>query len=374
MSLWKTFCLFSGTRPEIIKLAPLYHAMRAASWTRVQWVHTGQHGEMAQQIFSSFEIVPDISLRRDGSTLSEFSIGCRQQLDAVMTRQSWSAVVVQGDTESAFLGALVAFYNRIPIAHVEAGLRTDNLERRFPEEGLRQMIGRLARFHFAPTARAHAALISEGIADTKIFTTGNTAVDAQLWSREHKGVRRRREGRGHLLVTVHRRESWGNDVEEICRAIADVADLHPELDVLFPVHLNPVIQAPVDAILRARPNVRLVPPMDYLSMQQALADAWLVLTDSGGLQEEAPTFGVPLLALREETERPEAMEAGCATLVGTSRRAILIEVERLWNDEHAYRQMQRAGNPFGDGAASQRIVAFLERHFSPTKASAFAAA
>jgi UDP-N-acetylglucosamine 2-epimerase (non-hydrolysing) len=173
---------------------------------------------------------------------------------------------------------------------------------------------------------------------------------------------------------VHRRESWGNDVEEICRAIADVADLHPELDVLFPVHLNPAIQAPVHAILRACPNVRRVPPMDYLNMQQALADAWLVLTDSGGLQEEAPTFGVPLLVLRDETERPEAMDAGCATLVGTSRRAILAEVERLWNDEHAYRRMQRAGNPFGDGAACQRIVATLERHFSPAKAPAFAAA
>jgi UDP-N-acetylglucosamine 2-epimerase (non-hydrolysing) len=370
----KNLLFISGTRPEIIKLAPLYHAIEASPWARAQWLHTGQHGEMAQQILSCFDIVPDIALRRAGSTLSEFSAGCRQQLDAVMTGEPWSAVIVQGDTESAFLGALAAFYNRIPVAHVEAGLRTYNLERPFPEEGLRQMIGRLTRCHFAPTVRAHAALIREGIADSHICITGNTAVDAQLWSCNHKEVRRRVEGRGHLLVTVHRRESWGNQVDDICRAIADVALLHPELEVLFPVHLNPVIQAPVHAILGACPNVRLVPPMDYLSMQQALADSWLVLTDSGGLQEEAPTFGVPLLVLRDETERPEAIEAGCAVLVGTSRRGIVSEVERLWNDEHAYRRMQAAGNPFGDGTASQRIVACLQHHFSPVTAPAFVAA
>jgi UDP-N-acetylglucosamine 2-epimerase (non-hydrolysing) len=370
----KNILLVSGTRPEIIKLAPVYHALRAAPWARVQWLHTGQHGDMAQQILSCFDIRPDIALRRQGTTLSEFSIGCRCQLEAVMTEQSWSAVVVQGDTESAFLGALAAFYNQVPVAHVEAGLRTYNLQRPFPEEGLRQMIGRLTRFHFAPTKRARAALLREGIADSDVCVTGNTAVDAQQWSRRYKGIQRRAAGRGHLLVTVHRRESWGNQLAEICHAIADLAALHPELDVLFPVHLNPLIHAPVHSLLGGCPNVRLVAPLDYLAMQQALADSYLVLTDSGGLQEEAPTFGVPLLVLREETERPEAVEAGCALVVGTTRRAIVAEVERLWHDEAAYRRMQRAGNPFGDGSASQRIVATIERYFSATRASAFAAA
>jgi len=318
--------------------------------------------------------VPDIALGRQGTTLSEFSVGCRWQLEAVMTRQPWSAVVVQGDTESAFLGALTAFYNRIPVAHVEAGLRTYNLQRPFPEEGLRQMIGRLTRFHFAPTPRARAALLREGITDSDICVTGNTAVDAQKWSCRYKGVHRRTAGRGHLLVTVHRRESWGNQLSEICHAIADVAALHPEVDVVFPVHLNPLIHDAVHSILGGRPNVRLTPPLDYLAMQQALADSYLVLTDSGGLQEEAPTFGVPLLVLREETERPEAVEAGCALLVGTTRQAIVAEVERLWHDEAACRRMQRAGNPFGDGNASQRIVTTIERQFSATRASAFAAA
>ncbi|HMF99219.1 MAG TPA: UDP-N-acetylglucosamine 2-epimerase (non-hydrolyzing) [Vicinamibacterales bacterium] len=370
----KNILLVSGTRPEIIKLAPVYHVLRAASWARVNWLHTGQHGDMAQQILSCFDIVPDIALRRQGTTLSEFSVGCRWQLEAVMTRQPWSAVVVQGDTESAFLGALTAFYNRIPVAHVEAGLRTYNLQRPFPEEGLRQMIGRLARFHFAPTPRARAALLCEGIVDGDVSITGNTAVDAQKWSCRYKGVQRRTGGRGHLLVTVHRRESWGSQLAEICHAIADVAAVHPELDVVFPVHLNPLIHGPVHSILGRRPNVRLMAPLDYLAMQQALADAYLVLTDSGGLQEEAPTFGVPLLVLREETERPEAVEAGCARLVGTARHAIVAEVERLWHDEAAYRRMQRAGNPFGDGNASQRIVTTIERHLSATRASAFAAA
>src|SRR5436190_17119230 len=222
--------LISGTRPEIIKLAPVYHALRAASWARVHWLHTGQHGDMARQILSCFDIEPGITLHRHGTTLSEFSVGCRAQLDAVMTRQPWSTVIVQGDTESAFLGALSAFYNRIPVAHVEAGLRTYNLERPFPEEGLRQMIGRLARFHFAPTERAHSALVSEGIPAKDIWITGNTAIDAQEWSCAHKGVRRQIEGRGHMLVTVHRRESWGDQLKQICHAIAEVAALHPELD------------------------------------------------------------------------------------------------------------------------------------------------
>jgi UDP-N-acetylglucosamine 2-epimerase (non-hydrolysing) len=219
---------------------------------------------------------------------------------------------VQGDTESAFQGALAAFYNGVPLAHVEAGLRTNNLARPFPEEGLRQMISRLARFHFAPTARARMALLAEGIAAPHITFTGNTVVDAQYWAASNNHIARKAAGIGHLLVTVHRRENWGNDLEEICHAIADIAARMPMLKVLFPVHLNPAVQGPVQAILGRCTNVTLVSPLDYLSMQRALIDAWLVLTDSGGLQEEAPTYGVPVLVLREETERPEAIEAGCA--------------------------------------------------------------
>ena len=365
--------LISGTRPEIVKLAPVYHAMKADSNLAVSWLHTGQHGEMAQQILDCFEITPDITLQRQGSSLAEFSVGCRQQLEEVLTGQRWSAAVVQGDTESAFQGALAAFYNHVPVAHVEAGLRTYNLERPFPEEALRQMIGRLTKFHFAPTARARAALLAESIPARDIFVTGNTVVDAQQWISSNKGIKRTTQGRGHLLVTVHRRENWGDDLEQICHAIADVAASHPDLDVLFPVHLNPIVHGPVHAILQARPNIRLIAPMDYLQMQQALADAWVVLTDSGGLQEEAPTFGVPVLVLRHETERPEAVDAGCALLVGTDRMRIVEHVERLWRDERVYALMSRTGNPFGDGTACQHISTTLHHYFTNAPASTAAA-
>ncbi|WP_411878546.1 non-hydrolyzing UDP-N-acetylglucosamine 2-epimerase [Polaromonas sp. YR568] len=351
--------IVSGTRPEIIKLAPVYHALRESSWARVQWLHTGQHAEMATQIFDCFDVKPDVSLTRIGSSLLEFSTGCRQQLEAVMSGRDWSLVIVQGDTESAFQGALAAFYHRIPVAHVEAGLRTYNLNRPFPEEGLRQMISRLAQFHFAPTQGAQAALQAEGIADAKIHLTGNTVIDAQRWACKRHDIRRSVPGRGHLLVTVHRRENWGDDVAEICHAIAEIAQLQPELQVLFPVHLNPVIQKPVNAILGGLPNVRLTAPLDYTQMQQALVDACLLLTDSGGLQEEAPTFGVPVLVLREETERPEAVQAGCALLIGAARPVIVRETLRLLTDTAAYARMSQAGNPFGDGAASRRIADVL---------------
>jgi UDP-N-acetylglucosamine 2-epimerase (non-hydrolysing) len=355
--------LVSGTRPEIIKLAPLYHAMRMAPWANVKWLHTGQHADMASQILACFDIEPDIMLERMGSSLLEFSTGCRQQLELEVAGKGWSLVVVQGDTESAFQGALAAFYNRVPLAHIEAGLRTYNLNRPFPEEGLRQMISRLTRFHFAPTERARIALQNEGIADAFIHMTGNTVIDAQQWTCANRGVGRTTSGRGHLLVTVHRRENWGNDLAEICHAIARIAALQPDLQVLFPVHLNPVVQGPVHSILKGIANVKLTEPLDYTQMQQALADAWLVLTDSGGLQEEAPTFGVPVLVLRDETERPEAVEAGCALLIGADRDTIVKQVQRLSTDTAAYTRMSKAGNPFGDGTASKQTVAVLAKHF-----------
>ena len=351
--------IISGTRPEIIKLAPVYQELMKAPWARVEWLHTGQHGDMASQILDCFDVVPDVTLIREGTSLQEFATGCRQQIEAVMEQRNWSLVIVQGDTESAFQGALAAFYHQVPLAHVEAGLRTYNLGRPFPEEGLRQMISRLAQFHFAPTQRSRAALRSEGIDADRIYLTGNTVIDAQQWTCAHRGVKRTATGRGHLLVTVHRRENWGDDVAEICRAIAQIARQRPDLDVLFPVHLNPVIQGPVNAILGDIPNVKLTTPLGYTEMQQALADAWLVLTDSGGLQEEAPTFGVPVLVLREETERPEAVEAGCALLIGPTRRAIVDHVARLLDDSHAYLKMSQARNPFGDGTAARQIVRAL---------------
>ena len=357
--------IVSGTRPEIIKLAPVYHALREAPWATVRWLHTSQHEAMAEQILECFGIVPDIVLEREGSSLAQFSLGCRRQLDDELAAEEPDLVIVQGDTESAFLGALAAFYRRIPVAHVEAGMRTNDLERPFPEEGLRQMISRIARFHFAPTPLSREALQKEGVPDASIETTGNTVVDAQQWTCRQKGVRRRSQGRGHLLVTFHRRESWGEGVAAICRAVANIATAQPDLQVLFPVHLNPVIQGPVRAMLGDLPNVELVPPLGYTEMQQALADAWVVLTDSGGLQEEAPTFGVPVLVLREETERPEAVQAGCALLIGPTEHRIVAEVQRLLRDPAAHARMASVRSPFGDGRAAARITRTLAGAFAP---------
>lgn len=346
-----------GTRPEIIKLAPVYHALRAQQWCRVLWVHTGQHSDMAESMLRCFDIEPDVRLARSGAALEQFSIDCRSQLDALMASQRWDMCVVQGDTESAFLGALAAFYRRIPVAHVEAGLRTYNLARPFPEEGLRQMISRIASLHFAPTVRASDALLREGLRADDVIVTGNTVVDAQLWTSERYGIRREPgAARGPVLVTVHRREHWGSEMQEIFEAVAQVARQHPETIFRFPVHLNPVVQRAAHALLDGVANVELTAPFDYLEMQRALAGASLVLTDSGGLQEEAPTFGVPVLVLRHETERPECVDAGCALLVGPRREGIVRETSRLLADELAYRRMQAGTNPFGDGRASARIA------------------
>jgi UDP-N-acetylglucosamine 2-epimerase (non-hydrolysing) len=349
--------IVSGTRPEIIKLAPVYHALREQDDLRVLWIHTGQHGEMAADMLRCFGIEPDVQLVRKGASLEEFSADCRSQLDALMARQRWDLCIVQGDTESAFLGALAAFYRRVPVGHVEAGLRTHNLERPFPEEGLRQMISRITNMHWAPTERARAALLREGIEPEKIQMTGNTVVDAQKWICEKHGIRREGEaGSGHILVTAHRRENWGGEMEQTFHAVADLARAHPGRRVLFPVHLNPVVQRPAHEILQGLSNVELVAPLDYLGMQQALVNAALLLTDSGGLQEEAPTFGVPTLVLRHETERPEAVEAGCARLVGPSREAIVREAGRLLSDPAAAEAMRKVSNPFGDGHAARRIA------------------
>jgi UDP-N-acetylglucosamine 2-epimerase (non-hydrolysing) len=245
----------------------------------------------------------------------------------------------------------------VPVGHVEAGLRTYNLERPFPEEGLRQMISRITNMHWAPTERARAALLREGIEPEKILLTGNTVVDAQQWICEKHGIRREGDpAAGHILVTAHRRENWGEEMEQTFHAVADIARAFPHRRVLFPVHLNPVVQRPAHEILQGLENVKLTAPLDYLGMQQALVNAALLLTDSGGLQEEAPTFGVPTLVLRHETERPEAVEAGCARLVGPNRAAIVREASRLLADPAAAAAMRMAGNPFGDGQASRRIA------------------
>jgi UDP-N-acetylglucosamine 2-epimerase (non-hydrolysing) len=354
--------IVSGTRPEIIKLAPVFHALRDADFARVTWIHTGQHAQMADDMFACFDIEPEHRLTRSASAIEHFSAHCRIALDALMAAQRFDLCIVQGDTESAFLGALCAFYRQVPVAHVEAGLRTHTLARPFPEEGLRQMISRLAATHYAPTVRAALALQAEGVPADRIEVTGNTVVDAQLWACKRHGIERRRQGAGHVVVSVHRREHWGREMEEIFSAIAELASAHPRLEFRFPVHLNPIVQMAARRALEGLRNVRLSAPFDYLQMQQALADAALVLTDSGGLQEEAPTFGVPVVVLREETERPEAVEAGCAVIAGPRRQAIVDAAQRILAAPSSIAQ-RLAANPYGDGRAAARIVRRIAAHF-----------
>ena len=371
----KVVAIVCGTRPEIIKLAPVYHALRALPELHVVWVHTGQHAEMAADMLRCFGITPHAQLERSGASLEAFSVECRARLDALVARQHWDLCIVQGDTESAFLGALSSFYRRVPVAHVEAGLRTYNLARPFPEEGLRQMISRIASMHWAPTERAREALLREGIPPEAILRTGNTVVDAQQWiCRRHGIVREGRPADGHILVTAHRRENWGEEMEQTFHAVADLARLHADKRVLFPVHLNPVVHKPAHAILHGLDNVTLTAPLDYLGMQRALVGACLLLTDSGGLQEEAPTFGVPTLVLRHETERPEAVEAGCARLVGPNRDAIVREASRLLDDPLAAERMRKVVNPFGDGQAARRIAQAVMARLVPSQEAAALAA
>ena len=354
--------IVSGTRPEIIKLAPVFHALREADFARVSWIHTGQHAQMAEDMFACFDIEPTHRLTRSASALEHFSAQCRIELDALMTAHPADLCIVQGDTESAFLGALCAFYRQVPIAHVEAGLRTHTLARPFPEEGLRQMISRLALLHFAPTAGAAQALRAEGVPAARIEVTGNTVVDAQLWACARHRIERCRTAGGPVVVSVHRREHWGRDMEEIFSAIAELARGNPQRQFLFPVHLNPIVQVAARDALQGLANVRLSAPFDYLQMQRALAAAAVVLTDSGGLQEEAPTFGVPVVVLREATERPEAVQAGCAVIAGPRRRAIVEASQKLLAQADA-NPAHAIPNPYGDGRAAARIAKRVAAHF-----------
>jgi UDP-N-acetylglucosamine 2-epimerase (non-hydrolysing) len=359
-----------GARPNFMKMAPILRALQAhAPPIPALLLHTGQHydADMSDRLFRDLALPrPDINLEVGSASHAVQTAEVMRRFEPVLDEHRPSCVVVVGDVNSTLACSLVAAKKDVPVAHVEAGLRTHNLERPFPEEGLRQMISRITAMHFAPTERARAALLREGIEPEKILLTGNTVVDAQQWIVRKHGIRR--EGlpeNGHILVTSHRREHWGEEMENTFRAIGDIAREHPSCRILFPVHLNPVVQKAARGILQGVSNVKLLAPLDYLDMQQALADASLLLTDSGGLQEEAPTFGVPCLVLRRETERPEAVEAGCARLIGPEREAIVAAVNRLLDHPAEANAMRRISNPFGDGLAARRIAQAVAARLAP---------
>ncbi|WP_231825731.1 non-hydrolyzing UDP-N-acetylglucosamine 2-epimerase [Pseudocitrobacter corydidari] len=363
-----------GTRPEAIKMAPLVHALARDPHFEAKVCVTAQHREMLDQVLNLFSIVPDydLNIMSPGQGLTEITCRILEGLKPVLESFKPDVVLVHGDTTTTAAASLAAFYQRIPVGHVEAGLRTGNLYSPWPEEANRTLTGHLAMYHFAPTETSRQNLLKENIADTRIFVTGNTVIDALFWVRDRvlsnetlRNALSQRypflaNGKKMILVTGHRRESFGRGFEHICHALAEIAATHPDVQIVYPVHLNPNVSEPVNRILGHVENVILIEPQDYLPFVWLMNHAWLILTDSGGIQEEAPSLGKPVLVMRDATERPEAIDAGTVRLVGTDSRRIVEEVSRLLHDENEYQAMSRAHNPYGDGLACERILSALK--------------
>jgi len=361
----------AGTRPEAIKLAPVVRALRARPSVETLFLSTGQHREMLRQVLAAFDLAPDLDLEvmRPGQDLHDVTVATLLRLKPVLRELRPAWVVVQGDTTTAMAAALGAFYERVPVAHVEAGLRTNDRYRPFPEEVNRRLVDQLSAALFAPTALAREALLHEGFPDGRILVTGNTVVDAIRHLRAARGARGREAAGLDLqaipgrvvLVTSHRRESFGEGLAAICRALVRIAERAPDVTIVYPVHLNPNVDGPVRVALGGHPRIVLLPPVSYVELVALLERAHLVLTDSGGIQEEAPSFRRPVLVLRDVTERPEGVAAGVAALVGTGEERIVEETIHLLEDPAAYARMASGASPYGDGHAAERIVdALLE--------------
>lgn len=357
-----------GTRPEAIKMAPVVKALQESSKLQVRVCVTGQHRQMLDQVLRLFEITPefDLDLMQPGQTLTQLTCNILQGMESVLAQYKPNWVLVHGDTSTTLATSLAAYYQQVGVAHVEAGLRTGNLYSPWPEEANRQLTGRLARLHFAPTTQAQTNLLNEGLAPDSIHVTGNTVIDALL------NVSQRLDqdavlseqlamhfpflnsGKRLVLVTGHRRENFGTGFEAICQALKVIAS-QPGVQVVYPVHLNPQVQEPVRRILGKADNVHLIEPQDYLPFVYLMKRSYIILTDSGGIQEEAPSLGKPVLVMRDTTERPEAVASGTVRLVGTDNTRIVTETLNLLNNPAAYQCMAFAHNPYGDGTACQQI-------------------
>ncbi len=366
--------LIFGTRPEAIKLCPVIRSLREhPSHFQVRVCVTAQHRQMLDQVLEAFDVRPDhdLDLMLPGQTLFQSTSRILAGLEQVLASERPAMAIVQGDTTTTFCGALAAFYLHVPVAHVEAGLRTGDLRQPFPEEMNRVLTSHLANLHFAATEKAAENLRREGVAPCAISVTGNTGIDAVLYVRDglEQGKLQGREwpeldpSKRLIVVTAHRRESFGSGFERICRALAEIAN-RADVQVVYPVHPNPNVQSPVQRYLSTHPNIRLVEPMDYVPFVDLMRRAYLLVTDSGGIQEEGPSLGKPILVLREKTERPEAVLAGTVKLVGTNEATIVREAERLLDDRDAYEAMARVHNPYGDGNASPRIAAAIHSFLS----------
>lgn len=360
--------LVFGTRPEAIKMAPVVRTLQQESDFEVRVCVTAQHREMLDQVLQLFEIEPDydLNMMRPGQTLTDITAAVIQGLEPILQSYQPDLVLVHGDTTTTFATSLAAFYQQVAVAHVEAGLRTGNIYSPWPEEANRKLTSSLTRFHFAPTDQARDNLLAEGVAADRIIVTGNTVIDALLHVRdkiESETVLQQQFERQFnfidpnkrvMLVTGHRRESFGAGFENICQALLQLSK-RSDLQIIYPVHLNPNVQEPVNRILAGAANIHLIDPQDYLPFVYLMQRCDLLLTDSGGIQEEAPSLGKPVLVMRDTTERPEAVTAGTVLLVGSDTDRIVAEVNRLLEDRACYQQMSVAHNPYGDGEASVRI-------------------
>lgn len=357
-------------------MAPLVHALARDPHFEAKVCVTAQHREMLDQVLKLFSIVPDydLNIMSPGQGLTEITCRILQGLKPVLESFKPDVVLVHGDTTTTMAASLAAFYQRIPVGHVEAGLRTGDLYSPWPEEANRTLTGHLAVYHFAPTENSRQNLLRENLPDNHIYVTGNTVIDALFWVRDSilsdESLRDKlaahypflKQEKKVILVTGHRRESFGRGFEEICHALADIAAAHPDVQIVYPVHLNPNVSEPVKRILGHVDNVELIDPQEYLPFVWLMNHAWLILTDSGGIQEEAPSLGKPVLVMRDTTERPEALDAGTVRLVGADRHCIVDEVTRLLHDEQEYLRMSRAHNPYGDGQACSRILSVLKNN------------
>lgn len=372
-----------GTRPEAIKLAPVIMELQRHQ-DRFQTVvcATGQHREMLQQMLKSFGLQPDFNLNvmKPNQSLADVTSAVLTGMDGVLEREKPDVMLVQGDTTTTMAASLAAFYRRIPVGHVEAGLRTGDRYNPFPEEINRRLTTHIADFHFAPTELSRSNLLQEGVRDDCILITGNTVVDAlyhivaNLQANPPGVAPEIMNGKRLILVTAHRRESFGSGMRQICEALRRLALSRSDILIIYPVHLNPNVQDPVHSILGGIPNVSLLEPLDYVSFIALMKRAHILLTDSGGMQEEGPSLGKPVLVMRSVSERPEAVMAGAAALVGTDPEKIIASVNRLLDDAEHYQNMTSRENPFGDGRAAARIVQFLGRKFGVDIPEAHAAA
>ncbi|MEH6383036.1 MAG: UDP-N-acetylglucosamine 2-epimerase (non-hydrolyzing) [Colwellia sp.] len=365
-----------GTRPEAIKMAPLVHALSADERFEAKVCVTAQHREMLDQVLELFEITPDydLNLMKAGQTLNEVTARILLELKPVLQEFKPDVVLVHGDTATTFAASLAAYYEQIAVGHVEAGLRTGNIYSPWPEEGNRKLTGALTKYHFAPTVTSQQNLLDENYAQENIVVTGNTVIDALLMVKEKidhdvdlnatlaASFPMLNENKKLILVTGHRRESFGGGFERICEALAITANRYPNAQILYPMHLNPNVREPVNRILKGIDNIYLIEPQQYLPFIYLMTRAHIILTDSGGIQEEAPSLGKPVLVMRDTTERPEAVDAGTVKLVGTSVDVMIFAINELMDNEKAYKEMSFAHNPYGDGKTCERILDVLTNH------------